>query len=82
MALGQEQRRQAMADLGKAWGIALEFIVSILLFTGGGWLLDRWLGTSPWFLIAGMGVGLFGGVYRLLREARALDHKGGGQEES
>ncbi len=73
MSSGQDERRQAMADLGKAWGIALEFIVSILLFTGGGWLLDRWLGTNPWLLLAGMALGLFGGVYRLLREARVIE---------
>lgn len=37
-----------------------------------GYLLDRWLGTSPWLLIALAGVGLIGGVARLIREAKPL----------
>ncbi len=72
MASEAEKRRAAMAQLGKAWGIALEFIVSILVFTAIGWVLDWWLGTEPWFILAGMGFGFIGGVYRLLRAAQSL----------
>ena len=37
-----------------------------------GYLLDRWLGTTPWILIGLAGLGLCTGTARLLREARPL----------
>ena len=38
-----------------------------------GWLLDRWLGTAPWLLVAGIVVGAAGGFYELIRAASRLD---------
>jgi F0F1-type ATP synthase assembly protein I len=32
-------------------GRGMEFAVMVLLFLGGGYLLDRWLGTKPIFMI-------------------------------
>lgn len=43
-------------------------LAAILLFSAGGYVLDRWLGTSPWLFILGAVVGLslafvsFGGL--------------------
>jgi F0F1-type ATP synthase assembly protein I len=45
-----------------ALGIAIEFAFITALFFGIGWLLDRWLGTIPLFMIVFTvlaGVGLF-----------------------
>src|SRR5262245_43991245 len=29
----------------------MDSVFTLVLFMGGGWLLDRWLGTAPWFMI-------------------------------
>ena len=47
--------------------IGVEFVVAVVMATGLGWVLDRWLGTRPWGTIVlfflGVGVGMTS-VYR------------------
>lgn len=50
---GVDQASRAMADIlagPAAWG-------------GIGWLADRWLGTDPWLMSAGIVLGFGGGLY-------------------
>lgn len=42
-------------------------IGAILLLGGGGYAVDRWRGTSPWFLLGGLVLGLIVGFYDLAR---------------
>src|SRR2546423_11547941 len=59
------------ADLQRGAGlgfrIGIEFVVAIVIATGLGWALDRWLGTRPWGTIVlfflGVGAGM-ASVYR------------------
>lgn len=41
-----------------AWNALAHLISGPALYGGLGWLVDRWLGTAPWFLATG----LFGGM--------------------
>lgn len=51
-------------DRGRGWEELLsEFLAAILTWAGAGWLLDRWLDTDPWFLIAGAILGNSLGIY-------------------
>jgi F0F1-type ATP synthase assembly protein I len=45
----------------------IEFAVAILLFLFAGQVLDRRLGTSPWFVMIGAFVGAAAGWYALYR---------------
>lgn len=41
-------------------GRGMDTVITLVVFLGIGWLLDRWLGTTPWFtiglfLLAGVG---------------------------
>jgi F0F1-type ATP synthase assembly protein I len=45
-------------------------IGAILLLGGLGYVLDRWLGTLPWFLLAGVAVGLCVAFYSLMTAVR------------
>jgi F0F1-type ATP synthase assembly protein I len=40
---------------------------AILVLGGAGYGLDRWLGTSPWLLLAGLLLGLIVGFYALAK---------------
>jgi len=53
--------------------VGLELAGGVLLFAGGGYLLDRWLDTVPWLLVAGAVLGLAGGFYRLIRTVQEVN---------
>src|ERR1700692_4819767 len=58
-----DPRRGANADpsaLARGFRLSAEFVAGILVGAAIGWLIDRWLGASPWGLI-GLLVGGFGG---------------------
>ena len=57
---------------GSAAGASYTLIGAIILLGGVGYALDRWLGTSPWFLLGGLIAGLVVGFYGL---ARTVWHK-------
>ena len=42
-------------------------IGAILLLGGIGYALDRWAGTTPWFLLAGLIMGIIVGFYELAK---------------
>ena len=42
-------------------------IGAIMLLGGIGYAVDWWRGTSPWFLLAGLALGLIVGFYELAR---------------
>ncbi len=64
----QHQAEQA----GPAAGASYTLIGAIILLGGIGYGVDRWRGTSPWFLLGGLVLGLIVGFYEL---ARAVWHK-------
>jgi ATP synthase protein I len=45
-------------------------IGAIVLFGGAGWVADRYLGTTPWGLLAGLLAGVCAGFYGLVRVLR------------
>ncbi len=45
------ERRELNQGLGDAFATAFEFAAVTGIFLGLGWLLDRWLGTAPLFMV-------------------------------
>lgn len=58
-----QYRREAWRDLDTGWIITVEFMSAIGVWMGIGWLLDRWLGTDPWLMLAGAALGFVLGMY-------------------
>ena len=52
---------------GPAAAAGYTLIGSIMLLGGGGYALDAWLGTSPWFLLGGLLLGIVVGFYELAK---------------
>jgi ATP synthase protein I len=50
-------------------------LASVLLFGGGGYWLDRNRGTTPWFMLLGIGLGLAVGFNSLFRRLARLEKK-------
>lgn len=52
---------------GPAAGASYTLVGAILLLGGIGYAADYWRGTSPWFLLGGLLLGLVVGFYELAR---------------
>ncbi|HSK22115.1 MAG TPA: AtpZ/AtpI family protein [Egicoccus sp.] len=55
--------RRSLRGIDHANVMSVELISAVLLWAGLGWLVDRWLGTPPWFLVIGGLIGNFAGLY-------------------
>ena len=64
----QENIRRA----GPAATASYTLIGAIVLLGGVGELVDRWQGTSPWFLLAGLLLGIVFGFYELAKSVWKL----------
>jgi F0F1-type ATP synthase assembly protein I len=63
------------SDIGRSssyLGFGAQLAVSMLLYVVGGYLLDRWLGTTPWLLVTGAVIGMIAFFFQLARIARRL----------
>ena len=56
-----------MARSGPAAAVGYTLIGAIVLLGGIGYALDEWRGTSPWFLLGGLVLGLIVGFYELAK---------------
>ena len=59
-----------LAALGLASGIGLQLAVAVLAGLGLGYLADRAVHTSPWFLLAGLILGVVVGGSSVVRTVR------------
>ena len=70
-ARGEPEMENPRGGSGAAWGRALRVSSDLLagLFVGTllGLGLDRWLGTEPWFLLIGIGIGFAAGLRNMMR---------------
>jgi F0F1-type ATP synthase assembly protein I len=62
-----ERLQENIERAGPAAGASYTLIGAIMLLGGLGYAIDRRSGTSPWFLLAGLGLGLVIGFYDLAR---------------
>ena len=53
--------------------VGITFVVATAGATLGGYYLDRWLGTTPWFTLIGIGVGVAAGFRDLFRSIKAAE---------
>jgi ATP synthase protein I len=58
--------------LARGLRLSAEFVAGILVGAAMGWLLDRWLGTSPWGLIVLLLLGFAAGILNVMRAAGAV----------
>ena len=64
--------RENIQLIGQLSTIGMSFVLALVLGFGGGYLLDGWLGSKPWFTFLGFFLGLAAGilnVYRVMKVA-------------
>ena len=52
---------------GIAYAAAFTLFACVISLSGVGWLADRWFGTRPWLLVAGVVLGAIVGFYQFVR---------------
>jgi ATP synthase protein I len=69
-------RTATASGYAKGFRLSSELVGGVLLGAGLGWLIDHWLGTSPWGLIILLLLGFAAGVLNVMRSAGVV--AGGG----
>lgn len=75
----EDGRRRGLADnSGMAYGLKIgsEFVAAILVGAAIGWVLDRWLGTTPFGLIVFLILGFAAGVLNVMRTTGRISQPG------
>ena len=49
----------------------MTLVLATVIGLAGGYYLDRWLGTSPWLILIGLGLGIVGGIREPLSVGQA-----------
>ncbi|MEP0232733.1 AtpZ/AtpI family protein [Roseibium sp.] len=65
----EARSKGSTSGYGQAMKLSSEFIAGILVGGGIGWVLDQWLGTTPFGLIVFLLLGFGAGVLNVLRSA-------------
>ena len=84
IARAQERRTEAKGQPGQSAGgdisgmsrglrLGTEFMAAILVGAVAGYLLDRWLNTSPWIMLVLLLVGFAAGVLNVTRAAAEMN---------
>jgi ATP synthase protein I len=68
-------------SLGLAFRIGIEMVAAMIVGVGGGMLLDRWLGTTPWGLIGMFFLGAGAGIVNVYRAVSGIGYAPGYRKE-
>ena len=72
MILPDDDKEEINRKSGLAYAAALSLFAAVVAGLILGWLLDRWLGTSPWLLVTGIVLGAAAGFYEFIRQTSKL----------
>ena len=75
-AAASRRSKGSKAGYAQAVKMSSEFIAGIIVGAGMGWLLDEWLGTSPFGLVVFLLLGFVAGVLNVLRAAGQVAEPG------
>ena len=59
--------------LGELSSLGVAMVLATIIGLAGGYFADRWLRTSPWLTLIGLGFGIVAGFVILFRSAKAAE---------
>jgi ATP synthase protein I len=65
--------KPAWKSVGELASIGMAMVLATVIGLGAGYLADRWLGTSPWLTMIGLGLGIAAGFVTLFRSVKAAE---------
>jgi ATP synthase protein I len=60
---------ETVRTIGALSTVGFSFVLAVIIGAWFGWLLDKWLGTSPWLFLLFFFFGLAAGVLNVYRTA-------------
>jgi ATP synthase protein I len=71
---GDEEKSswKALAELST---VGITLVLATVIGLAAGYYADRWLGTSPWLTMLGLGFGIAAGFVSLFRSVKAVERK-------
>ena len=67
-----DPKRSSLGSLGALSAVGIAFVLAVVFGFLIGRVLDRWLGTSPLFIILFFFFGLAAGIVNVIRTAKAV----------
>jgi len=67
LARSAQQLQENAERAGPAAGASYTLIGALVVLGGLGYAIDAWRGTSPWFLVGGLVLGIVVGMWELAR---------------
>jgi ATP synthase protein I len=68
----QNEKDEVNRKSGLAYAAGFSLFASVVAGLILGWLLDRWLDTGPWLLVAGIVLGAAAGFYEFIRQTAKI----------
>jgi ATP synthase protein I len=65
----------AWKALGELSSVGLTLVVATVIGLVAGYYADRWLGTTPWLLLLGLGLGIAAGFVNLFRSVKRAERE-------
>ena len=62
-----ESEGETVRKSGLAYAAAFTLFSTVAVLLGAGYLIDRWLGSSPWGIVGGIVLGSAVGLYQFVR---------------
>ena len=70
---GRPGEKPLIRQLLEASSVGIQLVLSTFVGFAIGYYLDKFLGTSPWFTVIFLALGIFAGFYDLVKVARNQD---------
>jgi len=64
---------RSLAQAGAGWGLATDFLVTILAGLGLGWVVDYFANAAPWGLVVGLALGFITAFVRIIRQTQRTE---------
>jgi len=68
----EAERTTTASGYAKGFRLSSELVAGVVVGAGLGWLIDRWVGTSPWGLMIFLLLGFAAGVLNVMRSAGVI----------
>jgi len=73
--MGPGKEPSAWHGLAELTSIGMTMVLATVLGLAGGYYADRWLGTTPWLLLLGLGLGIAAGFVSMIRSVKAAERR-------
>ena len=73
--MGPGKEPSPWQGLAELTSIGMTLVLATVLGLAGGYYADRWLGTAPWLLLIGLGLGIAAGFVSMIRSVKAAERR-------